>query len=168
MEDQLEEVCYASGLQYFLHRGSWYGRRAYSETPFGSSNLSSGQSEANRSASVVRVTVEWVYREVKFKLTVADFNLKIRAGQIPLGSIYIGELLLQNVCNCLYLNTVSQYFTCTLPSFKDYLAQRYWLIYYTIGRRDPGWNTSVGGFRELHGNPGDIFEVNPISIFSRP
>ena len=51
-----------------------------------------------------------------------DFKRKLRVFEAPIGSMYLGAMLLHNFRSCVYPNTISQYFACQPPTLEDYLA----------------------------------------------
>eukprot|EP00171_Calliarthron_tuberculosum_P005862 IDg5862t1 len=69
------------------------------------SNLSAGQRAFNIAISKVRVTEEWIFKEVKLYWMLVDFKRKMRIGESSSGSLYIAAMLLTNMRNCLYPNT---------------------------------------------------------------
>eukprot|EP00171_Calliarthron_tuberculosum_P001528 IDg1528t1 len=96
------------------------GRR-HDWTLYGS-NLSPAQRAFNLAMSKVRVTVEWVFKKVKLYWTTLDFKRKLRIAEAPVGTLYICGMLLTNMRNCIYPNTISQYFNCTPPTLEQYLS----------------------------------------------
>eukprot|EP00171_Calliarthron_tuberculosum_P004888 IDg4888t1 len=113
------------GLFYLPeYTDSGYNARAFLEVPFQGASLSNPQTAFNTSMSGARVTVEWMYMEVKLYWTSVDFKRKMRVFQSPWRLIYRGALLLTNFRNCEYPNTVSQYFKCKPPSLEEYLTHR--------------------------------------------
>jgi len=51
-----------------------------------------------------------------------DFKRKPRIKESPVGELYIAGMLLTNLSNCVYPNTVSQYFGCTPFGLGEYLS----------------------------------------------
>ena len=126
MDEQLQEVCYVNGVQYYFHGDTGYNRRHYLDVPFAGGNLSPAQRAANKSTGAARVTVEWMYKEIKLYWTTSDFKRKLRAGESPVGLLYLTSMFLMNVRTCYYReNTVSQYFNCSPPSLQEYLQHKY-------------------------------------------
>lgn len=124
VEEQMEEMMLFNGIQYFIHGDSGYSARAYLDVPFSGSNLTPAQKSANCATAAVRVTVEWMYKEVKLYWSTVDFKRKMRIGEAPVGLLYIAAMLLTNFRNCIYPNTVSQYFNCNPPSLEEYLLHK--------------------------------------------
>jgi len=58
--------------------------------------------------SRVRVTVEWMFKEVKLHWTTVDYKRKMQIGESGVGALYVAAMLLANLRNCVYPNTVSQ------------------------------------------------------------
>lgn len=124
IEDQLDDVCFIDGVQYYIHGDSGYNRRITVDVPFQGANLPVAMRAANEATAAVRVTVEWTYMEVKLYWTTVDFKRKLRVGEAAVGLVYIGAILLHNIRGCMYRNQVSQYFRCDPPSLEEYLTHK--------------------------------------------
>lgn len=124
IDEQFGDMMFLDGVQYFIHGDSGYNERAFLDIPFSGAHLTPVQKAANKETATVRVTVEWMYKEVKLYWTTVDFKRKMRIGEAPVGLLYVSAMLLTNFRNCLYPNTVSQYFNCTPPSLGDYLSHK--------------------------------------------
>lgn len=124
IEPQLEEMMLHDGVQYFIHGDSGYNERVFMDVPFSSANLTPAQRAANMSTASVRVTVEWMYKEVKLYWSTVDFKRKMRIGEGPVGLLYIAAMMLTNFRNCIYPNSVSQYFKCSPPTLEEYLTHK--------------------------------------------
>ena len=121
LEENLEEVMMVNGIQYCLYGDSGYSLRLFLEVPFQGSNLTHSQRALNVAMSRVRVTVEWAFKEVKLYWTTVDFKRKMRFAESPVGALYLAAMLLTNMRNCIYPNTISQYFRCLPPTLDEYL-----------------------------------------------
>lgn len=124
IETQLENVCFVNGVQFYVHADSGYNRRTVIDVPFQGAHLTRAQKKANTATASVRVTVEWAYKEVKLYWTTVDFKRKLRVGEVAVGMMYMGAILLHNIRNCLYPNTISQYFQCHPPALVDYIHHK--------------------------------------------
>lgn len=124
-DEQLQNVCRVGEVQYYIHGDSGYNRRCYLDVPFCGANITPAQRAANRSTSAVRVTVEWMYKEIKLYWTTTDFKRKMRTRENAVALLYLASMLLTNVRTCLYHeNTVSQYFKCRPPTLQLYLEHK--------------------------------------------
>lgn len=94
------------------------------EVPFQGSNLNSAQRAFNKAMSKARVMVEWLFKRVKLYWTTVDFKSKMRIAESPVGSLYLCAMLLTNMRNCLYPNTISQYFKCPPPSLEVHIVHK--------------------------------------------
>lgn len=124
IEEQLSVCLMVNGVQYCIYGDSGYNRRVFMEVPFDGSNLTAGQRAFNEAMSTVRVTVEWIFKEIKLYWASVDFKRKLRVEESPAGMLYLGAMLLTNMRNCCYPNTVSQYFNVTPPSLEVYLQHK--------------------------------------------
>ena len=96
------------GMKYCIFADSGYNERWFLRTPSQGSNLTASQRAFIKAVSSVRVTVEWVFKEIKIYWPVIDFKRKLRVLEGPIGSMYLGAMLLQNFRSCVYPNTISQ------------------------------------------------------------
>ena len=124
LDSQLADCLNTNGRQFCLYGDSGYNRRIYLDVPFQGSNLIASQTVANVNMSKSRVTVEWIFKEIKLYWTAVDFKRKLRVEQLPAGTLYTGAMLLTNIRNCCYPNSVSQYFDCQPPTLDEYLSHK--------------------------------------------
>lgn len=83
MDEQLDAVCNMNGEQFLIHGDTGYNPRHFLDFPFAGVNLSIVKRAANKATCSVRVTVEWMYKEVKLYWTTSDFKRKMRTGESP-------------------------------------------------------------------------------------
>ena len=85
------------------------------QAPFKGANLLPHEKEWNKEMSAVRVSVEWIFRDIidYFKFLGFKKNLK-------LGKMYTVAALLHNARPVLYETTTSTYFDIAPPSLNDY------------------------------------------------
>jgi nuclease HARBI1 len=123
MDRQLEECLLVGGVQYCVYGYSGYNARPFAEVPLSGYQVNKDQSSYNRAMSSCRITVEWIFKEVKMYWTFVDYKRKMRLLECPVGALYISALLLTNFRNCVYPNPISQYFNCR-PPLEEYLAHK--------------------------------------------
>ena len=68
----------------------------------------------------VRVTVEWLFGEIKTYFKFVDFKTQLKVGLRSVGKIYLVCGLLQNARTCLYGNKVSEYFEMDPMTLEEY------------------------------------------------
>ena len=107
-----------------MYADSGYSERIYLQVPLQGYNLPDAQRALNTTIPSARVTVEWIFKEIKLYWTTVGFNRKMRANQFPVGSMYTAAILLTNFRNCLYPKTVAQYFNCTPLPLEEYLTHK--------------------------------------------
>ena len=123
--DEVLPVVFEIGARKFcVYSDSGYNPRWYLEVPFQGSNLSAQQRAYNKLMSSVRITVEWIFKEVKLCYTTVDYKRKLKLFESPIGWLYIASVLLSNVRDCIYPNQISQYFNCAPPKLEEYLSHR--------------------------------------------
>ena len=124
LESQLEECLLSDGIQYCIYGDSGYNWREYLEIPFQGAHLGGDARAFNTAIATSRVTVEWMFKEIKLFWTLMDFKRKLRIQQAPVASLYFAGMILSNIRNCLYRNETSLYFKCEPPSLEEFLAWR--------------------------------------------
>ena len=120
---QLQQHSYApDGRILCIYGDPAYPLRRQLQAPFKGPRLTAQQTEFNKSMSKVRVSVEWVFRDIVNFFKFIDFkkNLKVRLSAV--GKMYMVCALLQNCRTCLYGNIASGYFDCDPPDINTYLA----------------------------------------------
>ena len=110
LETTLGQLLEFEGKCFVIYGDSGYSARYFLYVPFSGSNLSDAQKAFNTTMAKSRVTVEWYFREVKRYWTLLDYRRKLRVKEAAVGSLYLAAILLTNVRNCCYPNTISQYF----------------------------------------------------------
>ena len=124
LEINLRSVLHVNGRQYVIYGDSEYNWRPFMEVPFQGSNLNANQRAFNASMSKSRITVEWIFKEVKMYLPVVDNKRKMKLWESPVGLLYISTMVLCNLRNCIYPNQISAYFGVSPPSLDEYLKER--------------------------------------------
>lgn len=107
---ELLEVLGMRCIRYGTYGNGRYRRKWLIGMPFQNYSVNVSSKAFNEEFSRVRVAAEWLFREVKFWFTTLDCKPKIWTRRQPTGSLYLASMMLSNLTNCLYLNTVLQYF----------------------------------------------------------
>lgn len=123
LEDTLPVLLDVNDKRYCIFGDSGYSRRWFLEVPFQGSNLTAEQKAFNKAMSAVRITVEWVFKEIKCYFTTMDYKRKMKALESPVGMLYKSAMILCNIRNCIYPNQIARYFNCTPPTLEEYLNQ---------------------------------------------
>ena len=124
IDEYMEMLLCVDGLQYAMYGDAGYRTRLFLDTPFSGSNLSDIEKAFNKAMARSRVTVEWFFKEVKLYWSYVDFKRKMRTREHAVGAIYVAAVLLTNMRNCIYPNSISQYFECPPPSLEEYMTHR--------------------------------------------
>jgi nuclease HARBI1 len=117
-------VSVVGGVQYCVYGDSGYNARPFVEVPLSGHQVNEDQSAYNKAMSSCRISVEWIFKEVKMYWTSVDYKRKMRLLECPVGALYISAHLLTNFRNCVYPNPISQYFNCRPPSLEEYLSHK--------------------------------------------
>jgi nuclease HARBI1 len=113
-----------NGNQYCIYGDSGYNLRPFMEIPYQGSNFSEEQKYLNKAMSASRITVEWIFKEVKQYWSAMDYKRKLRVKECPVGSLYIAAMLLTNFRNCVYPNPTAQNFSCRPLTLDEYLEHK--------------------------------------------
>ena len=129
-------MLYDSGLLFQLQQHSFsrngnvlcvYGDPAYPVrpqlmSPFGNPHLTADQKAWNKSMSSVRVSVEWLFGDIKNYFKFLDFkkNLKIQLSAV--GKSFVVCTILQNARSCLYGSVTSRSFEIEPPTLIQYFV----------------------------------------------
>ena len=81
-----------------------------------------GMINYNKSMSEVRVTVEWLFRNIKNYFKFTDFKKELKLCLSPVGKVYVVFALLQNAHTCLYGSQVSAFFGMEPISLQEYFS----------------------------------------------
>ena len=76
----------------------------------------------NESMSSVRVSVEWLFRDVADTFKFIDFKKNLKLDLSAVGKQYILSSLFRNILTCLYGNSTSSYFQLDPPTIDNYLS----------------------------------------------
>ena len=128
-------MLFESNLLNDLRRVAWngieplciYGDPAYPlsvhlQAPYRAANINNHMNDYNKAMSKVRVTVEWLFANIKNFFKFVDFKKQMKLCLSPVGKLYIVCGLLQNAHTCLYGNEVSQFFDLDPPTLQEYFA----------------------------------------------
>ena len=115
---------FVQNKQYCLYGVSGYNGRVYLEVPLQGAQLNENHKSFNMAISKSRVTVEWMFKEIKMFWTTMDYKRKLRILQAPSAALYFSGMVLCNIRNCMYPNEISQYFQCPPPRLDEFLSWR--------------------------------------------
>lgn len=113
-------VLEVENVKYRIYGDSIYNQRWYMEVLFQGALLSVAQAAFNAAMSRVRITVYWIFKEVKMCFTTVDYKSKMKVNESSMGLLYLPSMLLCNFRNCIYPNKVAQYFDCRSPTHEQY------------------------------------------------
>ena len=80
--------------------------------------------EFNTQMSAVRVSAEWLFRDVINTFRFMDFKKNLKIGMSSVGKAYIVCVLLRNALTCLYKNNTSEYFSIAPSRLERYFGQQ--------------------------------------------
>ena len=100
-----------------------YPLRPHLQAPFRGAVLTPDQHAWNKSMSVVRVSVEWVFGDVINYFKFLDFKKNLKIGLSSVGKMYIVCALLHNARASLYGTITSTYFELTPPTLEECFIQ---------------------------------------------
>ena len=94
------------------------------EIPFQDSNLSVQQVAFKKAMYSARITVEWIFKDVKLHFTTLRYKRKMKVFESPVGFLYLAAMLLSHMRKCLYRNQVAAFFSCAPPTLEDHLDHK--------------------------------------------
>eukprot|EP00171_Calliarthron_tuberculosum_P005259 IDg5259t1 len=83
LEQTQPTVLINNGTQYCLYGDSGYVRRWFLQVPYDGSNINVDEREMNKAMSAARVSVEWIFKEVKLYYNTLDFKRKLKVFESP-------------------------------------------------------------------------------------
>ena len=90
------------------------------QAPFRGNNLTNDQIEWNKSMSAVRVSVEWIFRDIINYFKFTDLKKKLKIGLSAVGKRYLVCGLLHNARTSLCKTATSKYFDINPQSLGEY------------------------------------------------
>lgn len=69
-----------------------------------------------------RVTVEWVFKDKKMYWLFVDIKRKLLLGEYHVGMLYIAQVLLTKLRNCVYSIKIAQYFGIYPPQLEEHIS----------------------------------------------
>ena len=119
---ELRQFSYsANGNQLCVYGDPAYPLRVHLQGPFRrGTDLTPEEAAYNRAMSHARVSVEWVFADIKNYFAFLDFKKKLKIGLSAIGKMYSACALLHNAQTCLYGNLTSRHFDIHPPQLRDY------------------------------------------------
>ena len=119
--DQLQLHAYKpNGEPLCIYGGSAYPLRVHLQAPYQGNCLTNLQKGYNTAMSNVRVSVEWLFKEILTYFAFVDFKINLKLGLSAIGKIYVVCALLTNVRTCLYKSQTSNFFVIETPMLEEY------------------------------------------------
>ena len=97
-----------------------YPHRPQLQSPFKGARLTQNEMDWNSAMSSVRVSVEWVFKDIINYCKFLDFKKNLKVQLSAVGKMYIACTLLHNARCCLYGSTTSKYFEVQPPTLQEY------------------------------------------------
>lgn len=120
----LPNVLEVEGVRYCIYGDSSYNPGWFMEVPFQGASFTPPRRAFNKSMSVVRITVEWIFKEIKMQFATMDIKRKMKIREAPVGLLYLSSMLLSHFRNCLYPNQISRFINCAPASLKEYVTHK--------------------------------------------
>ena len=95
-----------------------YPLRVHLQAPFRNMILTPQMVNFNKAMSSVRVSVEWLFRDIVEYFKFVDFKKNLKIGLSSIGKMCIVCALLRNALTCLYGNTTSDFFELDPPTLS--------------------------------------------------
>lgn len=114
--DQLQQYAHSPNC---LYGDPAYPLRVHLQAPL-RGNLNQLQEEFNSKMSKVRISVEWLFKEISTYFAFLDFKKNLKIGLSPVGKMYRACALLTNARTCLYKSQTSEFFNIDPLSLEEY------------------------------------------------
>ena len=101
-----------------------YPLRPQLQAPFSKNGITDAKKKYNSAMSSVRVSVEWVFKEIINYFKFLDFKKNLKLELSAVGKTYLVCALLTNARTCLYGNQTSAFFRSDPPSLEEYFFTR--------------------------------------------
>ena len=112
----------ATGPLMCLYGDPAYPLRVHLQGPFWNPQLTPLMEAYNSSMSSVKVSVEWLFGDIREYFKFMDFKKNLKIVMSSIGKMYIVSALLQNALSCLYGNNTATFFDLEPPTLQDYFA----------------------------------------------
>ena len=121
--DNLEQHSYSpDGNPLCIYGDPAYPLRVHLQAPFRDGIITPEMRNFNTSMSSVRVSVEWLFRDIVNYFKFMDYKKNLKINLSAVGKMYTVCALLQNARTCLYRNQTSNYFGLDPPSIEEYFV----------------------------------------------
>jgi nuclease HARBI1 len=122
IEEDLAASLHIDGIQYCIYGDSAYVLREYLMVGFDGTGITPEQAAFNKAMSRSRVTVEWIFKDIKKYWNHAAYPRKLALCRTPVGVLYGTSIILWNFRCCLYGSPTSSFFSCPPPTLSHYLS----------------------------------------------
>ena len=105
-----------------IYRDPAYQLTAHIQAPYRQAENNQDMINYKKPMGEVRVTVEWLFGNIKNYFKFIDFKKKMKLCLSPVGKVYALCALLQNAHTCLYGNQISNFFGMEPISSQEYFS----------------------------------------------
>jgi nuclease HARBI1 len=110
------------GIQYCIYGDSANVLREFLMVGFDGTGIIPEQAAFNKAMSRSRVTVEWIFKDIKKYWNHAAYPRKLALCRTPVGVLYGTSIILWNFRCCLYGSPTSRFFSCPTPTLSHHLS----------------------------------------------
>ncbi|KAJ0391089.1 hypothetical protein P43SY_010344 [Pythium insidiosum] len=114
-----QEPCFTGKV---IYGDGGYGVSDFVCAPYHGANPTVYQLALNTLMSTKRLTVEWLFKDVKTQWSHVNWHIKMQARKTRAGLKFSTAMLLTNIHTCLYGSQTARYFNCPPPSLEEYLS----------------------------------------------
>ena len=97
-----------------------YPLRIHLQVPYHQGRLTQQMEDYNKAMSAVRVSMEWLFRNIINSFKFLDYKKNLKIGLSSIGKMYLVCALLRNAITCLYGNQTSAFFDLEPPTLEEY------------------------------------------------
>ena len=117
---ELQGHAWYNGQALCIYGDPAYPLSVHIQTPHRAANLTPAQHNYNKAMSEVRVSVEWLFGDVKNFFKFVDYKKDMTIGRSAVGKTVLVCGILHNARACLYGNMTSSYFDEEPPTLQEY------------------------------------------------
>ena len=111
-----------TGNPMALYGDPAYPLRVHLVMPYRAAGITPQMEEFNKAMSSVRISVEWLFRDIINYFKFVDFKKTQKISLSAVGKMYIVCRILRNAMTSLYGNFTSDFFDVDPPTLQDYFS----------------------------------------------
>ena len=120
--ENLENYPFVNGQPMCIYGDPAYSLRIYLQAPYRNRQLTPEVEDFDKSTSIVRVSVEWIFGDILNYFRFLDFKKNLKIGLSSVGKMYIVAAILRNALTCMQSNNTSKFFELDPSTAEEYFS----------------------------------------------